>query len=139
MNPLIIKSVRGGTQIELREHDTSSFIAIINDKSLQASAVVYHAGIHAHIDVSRYPIEEFFADLAKNWNGWSGSKKWESLEATMKFEATADRMGHITLAIDLDNGTPYNWRVKALVIIEAGQLEKLSKDAHEFTDSISAA
>ena len=131
MSSLIIKSTHGSTQVELREHDADFFMVTIRDVTLQASAGVYHYGGDG--------IDKYFADLSENWQGWSGPKEWESLEGTLKLEATADGKGHITLGVQLDYGTPYYWRIRALLILEAGQLERISKDARKFAVSIGSA
>ena len=130
-NSFTIKSTNGKAQLELKPHDKDSFVANLQDVTLNASAGICHFGGDG--------IDGYFKELADNWMGWTGTKQWESLESTLRFEASSDRTGHITLNVQLDEGTPYDWRLKVILIIEAGQLEKISSDARNFAISIGAA
>ena len=130
-NTFTIKSTNGNAQLELKPHDKDSFVAYLQDVTLNASAGIYHFG-GDYIDV-------YFKELADNWKGWTGTKQWESLESTLRFEATSDRTGHVMLNVQLDEGTPYDWRLKVNLIIESGQLDKISSDARKFAISIGAA
>ena len=76
-------------------------------------------------------IASLFDDAAAHWRGWSGTKRWESIEGELTLELTADRTGHITLDVTINNdlGGPDSWRVHSQLALEAGQLEALARDA----------
>ncbi|BDU20127.1 DUF6228 family protein [Dyella sp. GSA-30] len=76
---------------------------------------------------------DFFADLAVNWQGWSGEKDHESLEGHLRLEATSDASGHIRLFIrlrDVEAGS--NWLVETSMALEAGQLKGLADRARAY-------
>jgi hypothetical protein len=92
-------------------------------------------GLDASVRVSSYlsgGFWEFFAEIAAEWKGWSGTRDWSSLEGELTLSATSDRGGHITLTAVLLNQQPFTWRLEGQVVLEAGQLERIAKDAREF-------
>jgi len=89
-----------------------------------AKVEVYEYNYHA--------IPLFFEDLAKHWRGWSDSKSWNSLEGHLGFEATTDRLGHIYLRVTLRAvEIAADWKVQTTLLIEAGQLDRLAREAKE--------
>jgi uncharacterized protein DUF6228 len=93
---------------------------------LRASTKV---GIVWGVDAS---LSEFFDDLAKNWRGWKGAKKWEAYEGGLGLSCTSDRLGHITVTVELREGSPERWLVRGEVPLEAGQLERLATEMRAF-------
>ncbi|MGH7553405.1 MAG: DUF6228 family protein [Longimicrobiales bacterium] len=76
-------------------------------------------------------VARLFEAAASEWRGWSGAKRWESIEGELTLELTSDRAGHITLDVSIVNdlGGPDTWRVKSQLSLEAGQLDGLAKEA----------
>ena len=87
------------------------------------------AGIVWGVDAS---LSEFFDDLAKNWRGWKGLKKWEAYEGGLCLSCTTDRLGHITVTVELREGSPERWLVRGDVPLDAGQLEPLAWEMRDF-------
>jgi len=74
-----------------------------------------------------------FADMARQWSGWSGELVWESLEGELSIRCSRDRVGHIFFRVELRSGPmPEDWRVVATVLAEAGQLESIARRAELF-------
>ena len=77
-------------------------------------------------------LADFFGELADNWRGWQGARRWESLEHDLTIEAR-HQYGHVTLVIEvrcdrLDWGNS-GWRVTGDVAIDPGeQLSSVAKD-----------
>ena len=77
-----------------------------------------------------------FAEMAHDWRGWEGTKRWASLEGELKFSCASDGLGHVTIEIDLETEpvAPSNWRTTGGIVVEAGQLDALAKSAAAFLD-----
>lgn len=77
---------------------------------------------------------KLFETLAENWKGWSEEKKWSSIEGEFAITCTHDKRGHIKLDIEMHQefGSSEPWRLRASLVLEAGQLERIAKDAKEF-------
>ena len=79
------------------------------------------------------PPSKFFSELAENWRGWEGQIKWRSTEAELELIATSDPLGHIWVTANVrPDAHPARWRATASVMVEAGQLERLSHDFSSF-------
>jgi hypothetical protein len=74
-----------------------------------------------------------FAEMARPGSGWHGELVWESLEGELALRCSHDHLGHISIRIELRSGPmPDDWRVAATVMAEAGQLERIARDAAAF-------
>lgn len=74
------------------------------------------------------PPNTLFDEMAREWKGWKGTKTWASLEDELRMEASADSTGHVSLAVTMrDYSDPAEWRLKATLDLEAGQLPELAK------------
>lgn len=123
MSHLRIVSRDYGASLELRPLDRHHFVADATS-----------ADLHCTINVSSYlseGIAEFFGDLATNWQGWSGTKTWQSLEGELVLEAKCDRLGHIFLLTTLRHAFD-SWTAEVQLVIEAGQLDRLAAAAKDF-------
>lgn len=77
-------------------------------------------------------LADFFAGLADDWRGWTGARRWESLEGDLTINARHQR-SHVVLKIELrcdrfdwDND---GWRVVGDVTIDPGeQLSRVVRD-----------
>jgi hypothetical protein len=123
-SPFVIKSSKNSLVLEMRAEKTDSIVAKLSG-----------FGIQVETFVSTYMsrgIGAFFTDISENWDGWSGNKEWGSLEGEIKLKASCDRLGHIFLSVQLANEAPPIWEVQAELLLEAGQLEKIAKEARTF-------
>ena len=77
-------------------------------------------------------LPEFFAQMARDWRGWVDTREWEAFEGELRLSATMDRTGHISLVVELENGFGLKWTAKAILVLEAGQLDRLAAEAAEF-------
>jgi hypothetical protein len=83
------------------------------------------------------PPSDLFEDLAQNWKGWAGEKKWRSMEDELTLIAVRDSVGHIFLTAKIhSNEIPAVWSAKATVMIDAGQLEQISRTFLRFFEFI---
>ena len=71
----------------------------------------------------------FFDELAAQWNGWAGVKKWSDDNATFGFSATHDRKGLIVLVVEVANlphDAPGMWSARISVPVEPGALDHIA-------------
>jgi hypothetical protein len=102
------------------------FCVRVSDRNLSAEACVYAGCINSHP-------APLFADMARSWSGWPGELVWESLEGELALRCSHDRLGHISIRIELRSGDmPDDWLVVATVMAEAGQLEDIALRATVF-------
>lgn len=73
----------------------------------------------------------FFEDLAENWKGFDGEKKWSSLEGEFGLDCTSDNLGHFALEATIRNNEDTRYARKT-IFIESGQLENISLEAKDF-------
>jgi hypothetical protein len=68
-------------------------------------------------DMARY-----FRDIDREWRGWTGAKRFASVEDMLTLEATHDGQGHLTLWVGLLDDWPgyEKFRVSAQLVLDAG-------------------
>jgi hypothetical protein len=75
----------------------------------------------------------FFEDLVANWKGWEGVKEWSSVEGDFVLSCTSDGLGHVAMEVMLKSGVyEDDWCVKAVIHVEAGQLEGIAAKVKQF-------
>jgi uncharacterized protein DUF6228 len=74
-------------------------------------------------------LDAYFAGLANQWRGWTGTTEWESLG--LRLDARHDGLGHVTLeaTLDQDYAMPDRWSVHASLVLDAGSLGTLARAA----------
>ena len=115
-----VRSVKGGTRLTFSSVTDDAFIATFEgpDFSGNVNVSTYHSG---------FP-NSLFDELAAEWCGWKGEKKWSSLEGELHLTAKSDKLGHVFLSVTVGviNGRD-DWRLHGDLLIEAGQLDGLAK------------
>ena len=124
VEPFVIKSAVGQRILEFHAHDGDYFIALVRASGLEAKAPV-----SSYLSTG---FGEFFAELAREWKGWRGTKQWASLEGELVLRAESDRTGHIGLEVHLHDGAPARWTVETGFSLEAGQLDRIAAEARTF-------
>ena len=123
---VIIKSAEAGAVLELfAPTGTGTFRALLRGSKFEGAVEVYQYEPALHLAA-------FFRDLATEWRGWSGEKRWESLEHQLALTATSDATGHTYLIVELVGGPLYDWRLRGSLVLEAGQLDGLAVEVERF-------
>ncbi|MCA1566541.1 MAG: DUF6228 family protein [Acidobacteria bacterium] len=134
---LEIKSASGRSALEIAAWQTTDparrfdYLDItLTATGLRASTRVYnieHTG-----GASNLPA--FLEDMASNWRGWRGEKRWASIEGDLKLICTSSTLGHITIVVELDSyvDDPYIWDVRCSIVLESWQLDALAGQAKRF-------
>jgi hypothetical protein len=107
-------------------------VADLSIEGLSATKRVY-----AHYASGWRELADFFAGLATDWRGWSGTREWTSLESELEIEARHE-YGHVQLHVTLNNALAgwgnHGWRASADLTLEPG--EQLSRVADEMKDLV---
>ena len=129
MNKTIeIRSARDGVALTL-----SNFVW--EDRSVLAESFlvsIKNYEVQAETRASSFmapSLRDYFQDIATCWRGWEGEKRWATLEGELELTATADKTGHIRLAIFLRAPyTGYHWELRSALELEAGQLDSIASN-----------
>ena len=126
-----LKSAHDGTTLEFFERGGGYFLVRIAGPNFQATARVY--------EYEPEHLKRFFADLAAKWRGWAGKKEWGSLEGELVLSATTDSIGHVFLSIQLRSGhDSFDWKLSAMILLEAGQLDRIAHSVAAFLEDANA-
>jgi hypothetical protein len=104
-------------QVDLKGYEVSAMVNVWNGGKCYSSSLPH-----------------FFKNLAFHKKPWSGSKEWGSLDGELKISATCTTLGQVAFAVELRQAVsgPEEWLVKASIVTELGQLDKIAKDARAF-------
>ncbi len=109
----------------LRGDDGCEFEVALRGVSVSAAVTVY--------DIQPQSWAKFITDISRNWRGWPGRKSQESLEGHLSLAATSDSLGRVSIRVVLrGNMGASDWRAEDTLFLEAGQLERLAREASSF-------
>jgi len=122
MKAMRIASVGSDACLEFSEVDGDCFRVAVTAHDHSASRLV-----DAYTD--RAGIPRLLAEAARDWRGWDGVREWSSI-CGFRIALTMDRLGHVRLDVRVlsDRGGD-EWQLDAAFSLEAGQLERLAKEA----------
>lgn len=131
---LEIKSASGRSALEISPSQTADpacrleyLDVTLTAGRLRASTRIYnidHTG-----SVGSLPA--FLEDVARNWRGWPGEKRWASIESDLELTCTSSPLGNITMVVMLDSyvDDPFIWDVRCSIVLESWQLDPLAAQA----------
>ena len=129
----LIASVHGRARLEFRgvaPHEGRQGNPFTLGVRLFGGAVEAQDQVYEHLP-DRWTA--LFAEMARDWRGWEGSRSIESLEGQLRLSATSDRLGHIRLRVEL-RGDPAgsDWHAADTLFLDAGQLDDLAERAKAY-------
>ncbi len=127
MKEMEIKSAHSATYLRFSDIQGDHFYATLTSPA-------YCGTVEVWTDMDPYGLVAFFEAMAEKWRGWTGEMKWSSFEQEFAMTCTRDKLGHITLDIEFrhDFGDLEPWRLNAGLVIDAGQLGAIARDARKF-------
>jgi Family of unknown function (DUF6228) len=131
MEQFVLKSEQGAKVVfHSRKYDESgwldSYSIDLEAHGFRASTIVENPG-YGHLP------SQLFDKLATQWSGWSGAERWCAMEGELEIEATSDALGHIKLQFKVPGySQSKGWSSSAWLLVEAGQLERLAREANAF-------
>jgi hypothetical protein len=119
----VIESRDRASRLQLRCIDRHWWHAELRSDGLSATTRVsrWHAG----------SLADYFGDLAANWKGWDGVKRFQSYECSLAIDASRDRAGHVHLTVFFHRDED-RWKVQGPIVLDAGQLDAISEAARSF-------
>jgi hypothetical protein len=77
---------------------------------------------------------EFFASIARDWQGWSETRAYESLDGTLSISATHDRVRSVRFEVKFraDSRSGFDWSASHRLTVEVGKLKEIAAAAKEF-------
>jgi hypothetical protein len=122
---LRIASVGADACLEFSEVEGDCFRVAVtaHDHSASRTADAY---------TDRAGIPRLLAAAARDWRGWDGVREWSSICGEFRIALTMDRLGHVRLDVRVQSeirGIADEWQLDAAFSLEAGQLERLAKEA----------
>ena len=116
-------------RLSLRRSSDGALDYVYVTLQLSALSAMTRVSLVAGVDL---PLSTFFEELAGNWRGWNGARTWAAYEGGLEFSCTHDGLGHVALAVALQQGSGIGWLVRGEVPLEAGQLEEVAHAARRF-------
>jgi hypothetical protein len=123
---LLLSDIHGGSSTRSTAGELASMQASLSLPHLRAETQVWLVwGVET-------ALSDLFDDLAANWRGWKGVKKWEAYEGGLALGCSSDRLGHITITVELRQLSHNGWLVRGDVPLDAGQLELVAQQMRQF-------
>jgi hypothetical protein len=132
VDKLVLRSESGvEATFHSREYEPDGWLRLF---SVDLIAANFHAATTVENPGYGHPPSQLFGELASSWRGWQGVKTWLSLEGELEIQATSDSTGHVTLLFKVPAYAAggLSWSAQCSVVVEAGQLERVAQESHEF-------
>jgi hypothetical protein len=133
-----VRSSRMTSKFTIQSRDDGATLSLVWDSRDFWTAELSGPGLTARRNVDAHPahgdFRALFEEMAREWRGWKGEKKWNSIEGNLALACTHDGLGHIEVHVELGLGVPSAWRASGSLIVEAGQLDALARAATRFLD-----
>jgi len=122
-----IHSVSSDRELVLSDFTGDYFQVEIHGLGLNSKTTIWHDDHYSGLC-------EFFKDLAQSTKPWDDERKWESLEGDFSITAVCSRTGSVTFTIGIFHlaGNEEEFRIRAGLLTELGQLETIARDAVKF-------
>jgi len=121
-DPVRIASANGRRALIFRDVEGDYFTVALDAGDCNAEL-----GVYAFADA--HGLADLFVSMAEEWRGWEGEKSWCSLEGEFELHATTDALGYVAIRAVLTNANLESeepWHMDAVLVTEAGQLERMA-------------
>ena len=127
LSSLSIRSTESDRELVLSQYQNERMRV-----SLKGAAVSAYADIWLYTDAP--DLNSFIQEIGQFERPWQGERSWTSIEEDFSLSATCTSLGVVEFRIELRaaQGEPEEWRVKAGLVFEFGQLPKIAKEFNAF-------
>lgn len=127
MNDFTIKCARSATRLRLHGVEGDYFHVELANPEFRGASRVWQ------IPDQQFDLAALFEWMAINWQGWKDEQEWSSIEEDLQVAVATDSLGHVFMTVELNNRNSANpFFLKTTLLLEAGQLEGLAKEARRF-------
>ena len=125
---MVIKSANSDTTLELKDPQGHycQVRVTAHDHPARKRVYMYRDGPH---------LGSLFRAAAADWRGWNGERCWKSVDGELAVSLEADGLGHVTVSVSLGDelgDRPDPWCLQTTLTLEAGQLDRVARDAETF-------
>jgi len=131
MKTFVLKDVESDAELSLSHFQETPD----SERLFTCRAAFRCLGAEVACDIEDYEAgnwSTYFDEIATNRNGWSGEMRSRTYQDSLSITATADRLGHIVLAVALRTAVPPVWAFEASITLESGQLDAIASQAKAF-------
>ena len=124
---LTIRSTESDRELVLSQYQNKRMRVDLRGASVSAFADIW-------IYTDAPDLNRFIQELGQFERPWHGELSWSSVEGDFSLSATCTSLGAVEFRIELRaaQGEPEEWRVKAGLVLEFGQLPKIAKEFNAF-------
>jgi hypothetical protein len=103
---------------------------------IAADGLTIRTGVYMADEVFFRSLVGYFEDLAANWRGWAGEKRWRSIESDLEFVASHEARGHCVLEVIVRDGPRFTWKATLTgVSLDVGEeLSQLVREMRMWAD-----
>jgi hypothetical protein len=108
-------------QVGQSDHDASRNAVWALQAELVADGLTASTTFYLGPEGVEERLDDFFADLERDWRGWHGQRRWESMEGGPSLACTHDGRGTISVAVTLRHLSGADWAAQATLAVESGE------------------
>lgn len=133
MESFRIESVCGGCSIEFFGRVPEDESAPIDGYWVRLTGPGLSVALAVETGYGRTHPVPMLAEMAERWRGWPDRIEWSSLYGELILRGSQNRVGHVSIAVELRSGWgDRDWALQSTIETEAGQLERIARDAARF-------
>lgn len=124
-----IKSVRSDAELAFTGWENDYFTVELRGSEVSAVRRVWgYTDCHLLVELLHH--------IARQERGWDFPAEWASIEGELKLQFRSDPLGHVFVLVEMtQNRGSEDWRLKAEVETELGQLLRIAREAAHFFQS----
>lgn len=81
-----------------------------------AEGLCAESWVNASVGRGPHGLTDFFAEMHRDWRGWTGTRRWSSIDSDLELVAHHDGRIRISVALSGDG-----WSVKADLLVEPAE------------------
>jgi hypothetical protein len=116
------------SEVEVRASEQGGFLRLSAGAPSSIHVEAGNTFFSGSIVVDTYlagPPTPLFLELARDWRGWEGTRKWADLEEKCSILASIDRLGHVSLRVELAD-IDRDCGMFVTLMLDAGRLEEIA-------------
>lgn len=113
------------------ELPVQAFVLTIQLSDLRASTEVDLSHYNPKEPLGR-KLADLFDEMAAQWGGWNGEKRWAALESPVELSFVHDHVRSVTAHIKMSRDFRNPWEVRTTLLFEPGSMKGIARNVREF-------